>query len=254
MASPDVFSFTWTRFFYTVVNFLILVGVLYKLLHKPLMGVLARRQKAVEDAHREADDKAREADAARKEYEERIAGIEEERDRMLAEARERSEKARQDLVEKARAEAEREVANLKRDWERQRRDALKALESDIVGAGLDLAGRVLGRLADGDVEARLHEQLLAQLAELQVSVTAGPVRVVSARALSDDARAAIRERTVALCGGSVDVSFDVDESLIAGTRVEFSSQAVDATLADAVAAVRERFGELAPGPGEEADA
>ena len=118
----------------------------------------------------------------------------------------------------------------------------------------NLAGRVLGQLANGDVDARLHEQLLAQLAELQVSVTAGPVRVVSARVLPDDTQAAIRERTIALCGGSVDVSFNVDESLIAGTRVEFSSQAVDATLADAVTAVRERFGELAPGPDEEADA
>ena len=254
MAAPNIFEFTWPRFFYAVVNFLILVVVLYRLLHKPLLRVLAERQKKIEDSFCEAEEKSREADAARQEYEERIAGIEEERDRMLAEARERAEKARHDLVAKARAEAEREVGNLKRDWERQRRDALKVLENDIVAAGLDLAGRVLAQLADADVEAKLHEQLLAQLAELQVSGTAGPVRVVSAVALDEAARASLRERVSALATDAVEVSFDVDAALIAGSRVEFSSQAVDATLADAVAAVRERFGELSPERDEEADA
>ena len=44
-----------------------------------------------------------------------------------------------------------------------------------------------------------------------------------------------------------EVEFVTDESLIAGARVELSSVAVDASLADAVVAVRQRMAELAGG-------
>ena len=257
MAAPDIFEFTWTRFAFAAVNFLLLVAILYKLLHKPLLRVLEERGIKIEASFREAEDKARQADAVRGEYEGRLEAIEEERDHMLTEARERAEKARQETVEKARAEAAREVANLKRDWERQRRDAVSVMESDIVDAALALAARVLEELTDADVEARLHQRLLAQLGEMRgtgLTIASGPVRVVSAAPLDEESRAALEQSIRAACEGAAEVAFDVDAALVAGARVEFSSQAVDASLADAVAAVRERFDRISPEPAAEGQA
>ena len=118
-----------------------------------------------------------------------LAGIEEERDRLLTEARERAEEVRRELTAKARAEAEREVKDLRRDWQRQRHDAIQSLERNIVEAALSLARRVLAALADQAIESKLQARLLVELDDLAAAkeqqrrglfAGPGPVRVLSA--------------------------------------------------------------------------
>jgi F-type H+-transporting ATPase subunit b len=260
-AEPSPLEFTWKSFALAAANFLILVAILYRLLHKPLLDMLQKRRQAVEDAHRAAENQAEEARKTRQEYEGRLAGIEEERDKMLAEARKAAEEARSELVRKARAEAEREIANMRRDWDRQRRDALRGLRDDVVALSLDLARRTLAQLVDEDVETRLRAALRARLKELANTAdrrtleslfpAGGTVRVVSAAPLDDEERGLIGDLIQALTEEKAELSFETDEDLIAGVRVEFSSQAIDSTLADVLEAVRERIDELAPETDEE---
>ncbi len=255
----DVLEFTWQSFAFTVINFLVLVAILYRLLHKPLLDVLERRQAGIEKAHRDAEAEADRARRKQEEYEHKLAGIEEERDRLLTEARERAEEVRRELTAKARAEAEREVKHLRRDWQRQRHDAIQSLERDIVEAALSLARRVLAELADQDIESKLQARLLVELDDLAAAKEQqrrglfaghGPVRVLSASPLSDQQRRSIEERVRALSSDAVEVDFAVEPALVAGGRVEFSSQALDASLADVVDAARETFRKLAPEPEE----
>jgi F-type H+-transporting ATPase subunit b len=255
-----MFEFTWLRFAYTIVNFLILVAILYRLLHKPLLRVLEKRQQDIADARAEAERKTDEAQSAREAYESKLAAIEEERDLMLAGARRKAEESREEILVKARAEAERAVANLKRDWERQRRDAMATLQDEIVGLSLSLSQRIVEELADERVEAALMERLhreLEAMASVDSSTRAelmpadGTVHVVSASPLEPAEKERLGELIRTVADRPVELDFDTDESLVAGARVEFSSQAVDATLAGIVSAVRQEFEELSPAPPEE---
>jgi len=256
-------EFSWKAFAFAVVNFLVLVAILYKLLHKPLLDILAKRQQKIEDAQRAAVEEAEKARSVQADYERKLAGIEEERDKMLAEARQRAETAREELMARARAEAEREVANLRRDWLRQERDALDAMQDGIVDVALDLARRVLAQLADTDIETRLQQQLHQELEDLAANAdkaelrnlfaAEGPVRVVTASPLGYEGQREIARRIEALSEENVDISFEADPALIAGARVEFSSQAIDASMADVLTAVREGFDRLAPEPEEDAE-
>ena len=247
-------EFTWQSLVFAIVNFLILVALLYRFLHKPLLAALEKRKQDIEQAREQAEAKAAEADEARAKHEKELAAIDGERDRVLSEARRNAETASAEMVAKARKDADAEVANVKRDWERQHRDAIESLQEEIVGVSLDLAGRVLQELTGGDVEAALHarlrEQLEALAAEDKADARQGlfggqaPVRVVSARPMPDEARKAVSERIQALSDTPVEIDFDVAEDLIAGARIEFSSMAIDATLAGIVQTTRERFAEL----------
>jgi len=249
-------EFTPTSFLFAIVNFILLAALLYKFLHKPLLEVLEKRRKGLEDAQREAQEKNAEATEIKGTYERRLAGIEEERDKLLAAARRDAEAAREGLLKDAREEARREAENLKRDWDRQARDALDSLRDDVVTVSLDLAGKVLGQLADADLENRLRESLYTKLnglvsegdAHSREDLFSGdaPVRVVSAKPLEELEQRRMTERIRMLAPGSVEVSFETDEALVAGVRVEFVSLAVDASLSDVVAAARERL--AAPGP------
>ena len=254
-AGPSPLDFTWQGFVFALANFLILVGLLYKFLHKPLLAVLEKRRQSIADAHKKARDEADKAQDAWKEYQAKLSAIQEERDRLLSETRRDAEEAGERMIASAREEAGREVANLKRAYDRERHDALKDLEEDIAGVSLDLARGVLEKLVDTDVDARLHAHLLEELDGLASGgderaghdLTHGeaPVRVLSARQLGEPERAEIAKRLEALTDDEVRLEFDTDADLIAGTRVEFSAMAVDATLSEVLATVRERIAELA---------
>ncbi len=253
-AGPNPLDFSWQGFVFALANFLLLVGLLYKFLHKPLLAVLEKRRKSIADAHKKARDEADKAQEAWKEYQAKLSAIQEERDRLLSETRRDAEEAGKRMIASAREEAGREVANLKRAYERERHDALKGLEEDIAGVSLDLARGVLEKIVDTAADATLHAHLLEELDGLASggNERAGhdlahgetAVRVLSARQLGEPERAEIAKRVEALTDDDVRVEFDTDENLIAGTRVEFSAMAVDATLSEVLDTVRERLAEL----------
>ena len=66
-----------------------------------------------------------------------------------------------------------------------------------------------------------------------------PVHVTSAREVEAPAKDQIVERVQRVAGASAEIEFTTDAALIAGVRVEFSAAAVDASLADLPARVRE---------------
>jgi len=248
-------EFRWDAFVLTIVNFLVLVALLYRFLHKPLLEVLEKRRKRIEDARKDAEAKAKQASQTRQQYERKIKAIQRERDTLLSEARRKAEEASEALIAQARRQAEREVANLRADYENERRQALRDLEADILAVSLETAQAILKKLTDADVENRLREQLIEALDALVPGADRGhrpasgadqaPVRVLSARELPQDERAPIIERIKALAGPDAEIDFETDETLVAGARVEFSDIAVDASLAEVLQAVRERFERMA---------
>jgi len=249
-------EFSWSSFIFAIVNFLILVALLYRLLHRPLLEALQKRRRDIEEARKEAERTTQEANSRKQEYESKLASIHQERDRLLAEARREAQAVREKLLQKARQEAEREVASLRRDWQRRSREALESLQEEIISLSLDLARRILQKLTDADLESRLLALLEKELENLASEKSGqrrrelfggeAAARVVSAKRLRKGARQNIQKHIQALSDGPVEVEFHTDKDLIAGVRVEFNSLAVDATLADVLAATRERFGEIAP--------
>jgi len=242
-------EFTWQSFAMAAANFLVLVAVLYKLLHKPLLAVLQKRRETIEGAQRKVVEEAKKARQARSHYETKLAAIEQERDEFLSEARKNADEARKNLLKKAREEAEREVANLMGAYERERTDALRQLQEDIADASVEMARRILEKLSDTDVEDRLRGALHEELEALEKNSSErerqglfagqGSVRVLSARELKEQEREKILDRIRAIADGEVEVEFETDGGLIAGARVEFSSAAVDSSLSDIFEALQE---------------
>ena len=146
----NILEFSWESFAFAVINFLILCALLYKFLHKPLVQMLDRRRERLESARENAEGEAARAREQRQQYEQRMAGIEEERDNLLSEARKHAEEQREKILEEARERARREVDNLRRGYERERADALRDLQGDIAEIALRTAREIL------DIRERLN--------------------------------------------------------------------------------------------------
>lgn len=250
---------TLTGFLYAIVNFLILVGLLYRYLHKPLLAVLAERTRKIENAIRDAEKSKTDAADARQKYEQKLDAVEDERDALLATARADADSARDKLIGDARADAERQVETLRRDAERQRHDAREEFQLELTQAACDMTAALFKQLSDSSVDERLHTLLVAKLEgvatdESDDGATADwfdtelPVRVVSAGTVPKARRKALTDAITALAGHEVEIHFETDDDLVAGARIEFTAAAVDASVGGILGDIRAGLDPAAAAP------
>lgn len=186
-----------------VVNFLILVALLKRLLYRPVLDAMDRREKRIADQLRDAERREREAEAQARDFQERSADVERRRQELLDQARREAEDERRERLEDARTEVaqqrERWRSQLEQEWE----DVRKSLTRRLAGAVTEAARRALADLADTTLEeamARAFRRRLVNLSDADrraMADGAGAVEIATAFEPDDEMRrtltAAVRE-------------------------------------------------------------
>lgn len=135
-------SVLWVIFFILVLTF-----VVDRLLLKPVLGVIRRREEAIESARELARRSATEAQAAAAEFERKTAAARAEMYREMDEMRRGALGRRAEIVAQTRAEAEAQVAEAITQLNVETVAARRALETDAQALGAEAAERILGRKA-----------------------------------------------------------------------------------------------------------
>lgn len=146
-----------------VVNFLILIAVLYKFLYKPLTQFLATRADGIKHSLEEAKAARETAAQAQKEYEAQILATRREAAAMRESAIREVEEERQRLLKISREEAARLVTEAKAQIEQEVKKAKVELRAEVVGLSLGVAERVIARSLTADDHRRLAEQVVAEI-------------------------------------------------------------------------------------------
>ena len=89
-----------------VVNFVILLGILYLLAYKPIIRLLDQRADRIRESLSAADEARQEATSARSAIDEQINEARREGQRLLDQSREAADRFRAEEMERARGEAE----------------------------------------------------------------------------------------------------------------------------------------------------
>ena len=88
-----------------LLNFIILIGILYFFLYKPVKDFMDKREANYKKQHDDAENALAEAEKIKTEYEQKIAGAEDEISAMKAEAGAKTAEERTRMLEQTRAEA-----------------------------------------------------------------------------------------------------------------------------------------------------
>ena len=144
-----------------LVNFLVLMGVLYIFAYKPLLRAMDQRSERIRDSLAAADRARDEAASSQANIAEQLNEARREGQRLLEQAREAATRFRETEMERARGEAESFVERARADIRRER-DA--ALEEVRVGFG-DLAITAAERVIRRSVDRQAHQELIAQVLE-----------------------------------------------------------------------------------------
>lgn len=138
-----------------LINFLIILFVLWKWAYKPLLAMLDQRQKKIEQGLRDADDAHK-----------RLAGVDTERAQVLKEARDEgalvirdahtaAEKKREELLAKSREEISQLVKDARAHIAQERDQARAELKKEIAGLVASTAALVLKEKIDARADAEL---------------------------------------------------------------------------------------------------
>ncbi|MHC0053934.1 F0F1 ATP synthase subunit B family protein [Actibacterium sp. D379-3] len=227
-------TFDWVTFGLQLVNVLVLLAILRHFLFRPVAGIIAKRQAATRAALADAEAAKAQAKTATAAAQTAIAATEAARHKVLTDAQAEAEAQRKDLLDAARAEAARIVA----DARAEAAQATQAAEAATLARARDLAGaiaqRALSALPAPPTVAGFADRLAAALAALpedgrHALITGGGLRLVAPHPLSPDDLDTARR---ALAPFGIDAApAETDPALIAGLELRSESGVVHNSLA-----------------------
>lgn len=238
---------SWSTFLLEGINFLILVWILQRLFYKPVLAVIASRRAGIEKTLADARAMQEGAEALQAQYQSRLAEWEQER-----------QDARKALYLEIDTERQRRLAELSGMLDQEREKArvteqrrleklhLQAEQSALAQAAR-FAARLLSRLAGPELEVRLLDLLLAEMAALtderreafaqaaQLN-TLEKVVVASAYPLDQGQRTSLEQALRTRFAVEPTFEYRQDSELLAGLRISLGSRVLHANLHDDLAA------------------
>ena len=133
--------------FWVIVAVLVLTAVLDRLLLRPILDVIRRREQAIDSARELARESAAQAQNASAEFEQRTSAARAELYRQMDDMRRAALGRRAEIVEQTRAEAEAQVTAAVKRLDEEAADARRRLDSESETLGTAIAERILGRRA-----------------------------------------------------------------------------------------------------------
>jgi F-type H+-transporting ATPase subunit b len=212
-----------------IVNFLIFVAILYYLLYKPVRNIMRKRREEMESDLHEAEKQRAEAEELRKKAEEERRQLDEQRDEILQKARDEADQEKTERLEQVEDQARDRLERFRRIMEHERREVVGSVTDELRETIVKVCGHVLEDVQDVLINRAVDraETLLGELSDedrerareaLEEADKAVPVRF--AGAVTDEQLDRLRKLiTDALDVKKVELELDEDASLVAGLEV-----------------------------------
>lgn len=149
--------------FWTLVTFVILAIVLRAKAWKPILELVAEREKQINNAIDSAKRERTEAEKLLAEQKTAIAEARREAAEMMRRNQSEMEKFRDELLAKSRQEAEQLKTDAERTIQEERAKAVAEIKAMTVDLAIDIAAKLIGEQLDETKQRKLAEQFIEQL-------------------------------------------------------------------------------------------
>lgn len=242
----------WFTFGAQIINFLLLVFLLWRFLYKPILKTMDRRQRQLEDRWKQAEEQRQAAEQEAADYRQKQRELDQQRDHLLAQAQADAEHQRRQQMQQAREEIE----AIQQEWqtalEREQDSFLAELRQQMTQQVYQITRQALREVVNADLEQQAIATFLERLrhlgAEKREAITQSPgaadqpVLIRSGFELPEDARQQVIEtlQQQDMMDGR-EVTFDTDPDLICGVELHLAGQSVFWHVADYVRSLEENM-------------
>lgn len=150
----------WT-FVFQIVNTIVIFLLLRHFLFKPVTEFMTQRTQRIEDQLAGAEEKEAEALVLKAQYEQKLAGIREERNEMLKEAVRKGEERGEVLIQEAREEIRKMEERSRLDLEREKTKAINEFKNQIS----ELAVLAAAQIMEKELDQQKHDAMIQEFIE-----------------------------------------------------------------------------------------
>jgi F-type H+-transporting ATPase subunit b len=150
-----------------VVNFIILLLLLYFFAYKPVMKMLDERSRKIKDSMEEVQKVKAQAAQTEEEFKKKIEAASKEGQEVIARAMRTGEEARQRAQAEAKQEAQALVEKARVEIQRERAETIGELRQEFADLTVVAAEKVIGKSLDKEAHRQIIDQVLDESANLK---------------------------------------------------------------------------------------
>jgi len=150
-----------------IVNFAILLGLLYLVAYKPIMRMLDERSRKVKESMEQTELIKQQAERAEEEVKKQIEAAGREGQEIIARAVRSGEDVRQKAQQEARQDVESIIARAGVEIQRERDEAIGELRKEFADLTILAAGKVIDRSLDREAHRQLIDKVLKESTTLK---------------------------------------------------------------------------------------
>ncbi len=228
-----------------VFNFLIIFVVLRAWLYKPLLNMLDKRRKTIEQGVEDARIAAEARANAEKDAAKIVAEAQSKAAQTIREATERAEVASKDVKAGAEVEAAKTRDAAMSEVEEERNRMLGDLRGQVAALAIAAAQKLVGEALDEKRQHALINDFFSGVKSGKVvvlegvSVSGGAAQVTSALPLSASEQETVKKDVLAKVGKQASVTFRVDPSILGGLVVRVGDKVLDGSVAAQLEGLRQ---------------
>ncbi|MFC1974486.1 F0F1 ATP synthase subunit B [Chloroflexota bacterium] len=150
-----------------VINFAILLGLMYLFAYKPLIRMFDERSRKIKESMEQTELIKEQAARAEEEFEKRIEAAAKEGQEIVSRAVRTGEEVKQGAEQKARQEAESLITRARTEIQRERDTAIDELRKEFADLTILAAGKVIDRSLDKKVHRQIIDKVLEEAPTLK---------------------------------------------------------------------------------------
>jgi F-type H+-transporting ATPase subunit b len=158
LVQPDPGLYIWT-----IVTFLLLVALLARYAWRPLLEALERRQESIRKSLDDAQQAKQELERLNVESQRILSAARAEADQVLSSTRSDANRFREELKQKAQAEAAGIVKNAEKQIQMETARALQQIRTEAVDLSVAIASKLLERNVSREDNERLIEETFKEI-------------------------------------------------------------------------------------------
>jgi F-type H+-transporting ATPase subunit b len=152
----------WRLLVAQLINFLILVFILYKFLYKPVLNLLESRKEKIEKGLRDAEKIGEELEKTKELHDKEIKKAKREAMAIIEEAQKTAEASGQETIAKTKAEVEKLITAAKNQMIQEKEKMMAEVRKEAVILVVSAAEKVVGKSFDGKTQQKLIEDSLKE--------------------------------------------------------------------------------------------
>jgi F-type H+-transporting ATPase subunit b len=158
---------TWSTLVAQIINFVILLGLLYLVAYKPILRMFDERSRRIKESMEQTETIREQAARADEDVKKRMEEAGKEGQEVISRAMRTGEEARQKIQQEARQEAEAILDRARLEIQRERDEAVDELRQEFTDLTIEAAGKVIEKSLDKEAHRELIDKVLDESTNLK---------------------------------------------------------------------------------------